>query len=187
MRPDDELGEIRAAAAGNRLAQSALVTRHMPRLYALSHRMLGDAQLAEDVVQETFLRAWKVLGRWESKARLSTWLHRVALNLCYDHLRKRRESLPGELPERADTGPQPDEALARSQRMAALDTAIASLPERQRAALTLCALDGHSNIEAAAIMQISVEALESLLARARRTLKTRMNMEDHGGAGGPHR
>lgn len=185
MKQDDELGEIHAAAAGNRLAQSALVTRHMPGVYALSYRMLRDAALAEDIVQETFLRAWKVLGQWRPDARLSTWLHRVALNLCYDHLRKKRESLPGELPERVDQGPQPDEALAQSQRMAALESAIAGLPERQRAALTLCAIDGHTNIEAAEIMETSVDALESLLARARRTLKTRLRPEESGGAGGP--
>ena len=185
MRHDDELGEIHAAAAGNRLAQSALVTRHMPGVYALSYRMLRDAALAEDIVQETFLRAWKVLAQWTPDARLSTWLHRVALNLCYDHLRKKRESLPGELPEQIDHDPQPDEVLAQAQRMAALEAAIASLPERQCAALTLCAIEGHTNIEAAEIMDISVDALESLLARARRTLKTRLRPDEQREAGGP--
>ena len=105
--------------------------------------MLGDASEAEDVTQETFLRAWKALPGWEPRAKFSTWLHRVALNLCYDRLRKRREVTMEILPERTDPA----------------------------AALTLCALQGHTQSEAADIMDVSVEALESLLARARRTLR----------------
>lgn len=183
MSDDHDLADIRAAAAGNRLAQSALVTRHMPRVYGLAMRMIQDGALAEDITQETFLRAWKALPDWQPRARLSTWLHRVALNLCYDHLRKRRESLPGDLPEPADPEPQPDARLARRQRLGALEAAIAALPERQRAALTLCALNGHSQGEAAEILQVSVEALESLLARARRRLRQVLSEDEAFGGG----
>lgn len=136
--------------------------------------MLGDRTEAEDVTQETFLRAWKTLPDWEPRAKLSTWLHRVALNLCYDRLRKKRESYPGELPDLADTAPTPANALDQSQRVSAIERAIAELPERQAAALTLCALQDHSQAEAAEIMDTSIEALESLLARARRTLKAKL-------------
>lgn len=136
--------------------------------------MLGDRAEAEDVTQEVFLRAWKALPGWEPRAKFSTWLHRVALNLCYDRLRKKREALPGELPEQADTGLGPAEAYDQAQRVGAIETAIRRLPERQGAALTLCALQGHSQAEAAEILEISVEALESLLARARRTLRAEL-------------
>ncbi|MEL6567746.1 MAG: RNA polymerase sigma factor [Pseudomonadota bacterium] len=168
---DSDLADIRAAASGNRLAQSALVTRHMPRVYALAMRMLGDAALAEDITQEAFLRAWKQLPKWEPRAKFSTWLHRVTLNLCRDHFRKRREQTMDELPERTDPDLRPDERLDQTQRATSLMNAIDSLPERQRAALVLCSLEGRSNIDAAAIMDVSIEALESLLARARRKLK----------------
>ena len=123
------------------------------------------------LTQETFLRAWKALPGREPRAKFSTWLHRVALNLCYDILRKRRESLPGELPEMTDPELTPPERLLQTERVKAIETAIAALPERQAAALTLCALQGHSQLEAAEIMETSEEALESLLARARRSLR----------------
>lgn len=140
-------------------------------MLSLATRMLGDVAEAEDVTQETFLRAWKALPGWEPRAKFSTWLHRVALNLCYDRLRKRRELTMDELPERSDPGLTPAEALEQKQSVRAVEAAIGALPERQAAALTLCALQGHSQAEAAEIMDVSVEALESLLARARRGLR----------------
>ena len=86
----------------------------------------------------------------------------------------RKEALPGELPDQADTRLAPHEALDQAQRVSAIEGAITALPERQSAALTLCALQGHSQAEAAEILEISVEALESLLARARRTLRAQL-------------
>ncbi|KCZ93791.1 RNA polymerase sigma factor [Hyphomonas johnsonii] len=167
-----DLDQIARAAAGDRQAASALVNRYSPGVLALASRMLSDRTEAEDVTQETFIRAWKALPDWEPRAKFSTWLHRVALNLCYDRLRKRRETLMDELPERTDPALMPHEALDQAERVRAVEAAIAALPERQAAALTLCALQDHSQAEAADIMEISVEALESLLARARRTLRT---------------
>lgn len=152
----------------------ALVNRYSPGVLSLATRMLGDSAEAEDVTQETFIRAWKALPTWEPRAKFSTWLHRVALNLCYDRLRKRREVLPEALPDRADPALGPQDALDQTQRVKAVEAAIARLPERQSAALTLCALQGHSQTEAAEIMEVSVEALESLLARARRTLRAEL-------------
>lgn len=166
-----DLDQITRAAAGDPSAVSWLVDRYSPGVLGLATRMLGDRMEAEDVTQETFLRAWKALPTWEPRARFSTWLHRVALNLCYDVLRKRRESLPGELPEMTDPELTPPERLLQTERVKAIETAIANLPERQAAALTLCALQGHSQVEAAEIMETSEEALESLLARARRSLR----------------
>jgi RNA polymerase sigma-70 factor, ECF subfamily len=169
-----DLDQITRAAAGDAAAVSALVHRYSPSVLTLATRMLADRGEAEDVTQETFLRAWKALPDWEPRAQFSTWLHRVALNLCYDRLRKRREALPGELPDQTDTGLAPHDALDQTQRVRAIETAIGRLPERQGAALTLCALQGHSQTEAAEIMDISVEALESLLSRARRTLRAEL-------------
>jgi RNA polymerase sigma-70 factor (ECF subfamily) len=169
-----DLDQIERAAAGDPAAVRFLVNRYSAGVLGLATRMLGDRSEAEDVTQETFLRAWKALPSWEPRAKLSTWLHRVALNLCYDRLRKRKESLPGELPDQADTRLTPHDALDQAQRVTAIEGAIAALPDRQGAALTLCALQGHSQAEAAEILEISVEALESLLARARRTLRAQL-------------
>ena len=166
-----ETERIARAAAGDQGAISALVNLHMPRVHALAFRMLRQTEAAEDVTQETFIKAWKALPEWQPKARFSTWLHRVALNLCYDRLRKSSETFLAEPPDQVDTALRPDQALDQRQKVKAIEDAIFALPERQKAALTLCAIEGHSNIEAAEIMDVSVDALESLLSRARRTLK----------------
>ena len=178
-----ELDQITRAAGGDRAAQTALVNRNMPIIYRVAYRMLQDEAEAEDVTQETFLRAWKVLPDWQPKAKFSTWACTVALNLCRDRLRKKKPVLMDELPERVDTALRPEEALASQQAQAGLAKKIAQLPDRQREALTLCALEGMTNIEAAEAMGVGVRALESLLARARRALRASLQAERVGETG----
>ena len=138
----------------------------------LARRMLNDAMEAEDVTQELFLRAWKQAPSWQpGAARFDTWLHRVAVNLCYDRLRRRRETAMAEPPEQVDLGPAPDRGLQARDTGRRVETALAALPERQREAVVLCHYQELSNIEAAALMGVSIEALESLLSRARRGLR----------------
>lgn len=177
MSSISELDQIIRAASGDRAAQAALVNRNMPIIYRTAYRMLQDRAEAEDVTQETFLRAWKVLPDWQPKAKFSTWACTVALNLCRDRLRKKKPVLMDQLPERIDTAQRPEDALASRQAQAGITEKIAGLPDRQREALTLCALEGLTNIEAAAAMDVSVRALESLLARARRTLRADLSAE----------
>jgi len=153
------------------MAQSALVNRHMPVVWRVAFRMLGDRQEAEDVTQETFLRAWKMLPGWEDRAKFSTWACTVAINLCRDRLKKKRPVLMDELPEQADLALRPDQALTQKQASERITALVDALPVRQREALVLCAFEGMGNIEAADSMGVSVEALESLLARARRKLR----------------
>jgi RNA polymerase sigma-70 factor (ECF subfamily) len=127
---------------------------------------------AEDVAQETFLRAWKQAPMWkEGSARFDTWLHRVALNLCYDRLRRRREQPTAEPPEQTDPGAAPDRGLLAADVGRRVAAALEALPERQREAVVLCHYQELGNIEAAGVMEVSVEALESLLARGRRSLR----------------
>jgi RNA polymerase sigma-70 factor (ECF subfamily) len=134
--------------------------------------MLGDAAEAEDVAQEAFLRAWKQAPKWrEGVARFDTWLHRVALNLCYDRLRRRRELPTADPPEQADPGFAPDRGLLAADVSRRVGEALQGLPERQREAIVLCHYQELGNIQAAEIMGVSVEALESLLARGRRSLR----------------
>ena len=175
MSSEDEIEGIKRAATSDQRAMQALVSQYSPAIYALAFRMLGYPEDAEDVTQETFLRAWKALPHWKAKANFSTWLHKIALNLCYDRLRKRREHLYANPPDIPDTSLlQPETIVLGNDVQIAIETALASLPPRQRAAIVLTALQGHSQKEAATIMKLSVSALESLLARARRGLKAKL-------------
>lgn len=169
--PDAEL--VRNAGAGDAQAASALVRKHLPRMIALARRMLNDAAEAEDVGQEVFLRVWREAPRWKpGGAKFETWMHRVALNQCYDRLRRRREKTdPDAGANVPDAAPLASDLWLAQQRAATVGAALAQLPERQRSAIELVHFQELTNIAAAETLEISVEALESLLARGRRALK----------------
>ena len=163
---------MRRVGQGDPAAIQALVARKLPRMLSLAQRMLGDPVEAEDVAQEAMMKAWKQAPRWTpGKAKFDTWLHRVALNLCYDRMRKRREVLVEAPPDRPDPGPAPDRGLLTAELGARVEAALKALPERQREAIVLCHYQELGNIEAAGLMGVSVEALESLLGRGRRALR----------------
>jgi RNA polymerase sigma-70 factor (ECF subfamily) len=169
---DPDEGLLVRVADGDPAAVRALVARKLPRLLGLAQRMLGDPAEAEDVAQEAFLRVWRQAPKWRpGQARFDTWLHRVALNLCYDRLRRRREITTEDPPEVVDPGPAPDRGLEAQDTGRRVGEALARLPDRQREAVVLCHYQEFGNIEAASIMGVTVEALESLLSRGRRALR----------------
>lgn len=189
-RPVDcDAALVLAVAGGDMTAAGELIARHSDRIFAIGFRMLGDQSLAEDLTQEVFFKVWENAGKWQpGRALFSTWLHRVTINLCYDHLRRRREvrleDLPGSLQDRPDPGPGADEILAEKAMSTRVTAAILSLPERQRAAITLCHIEGFTNIETADILETTVEAVESLLTRGRRKLRELLQDEQHELSGG---
>ncbi|RUZ80754.1 RNA polymerase sigma factor [Mesorhizobium sp. M7A.F.Ca.US.006.01.1.1] len=166
--PDEEL--VRRVGAGEPAAVQTLVARKLPRILALAVRMLGDAAEAEDVAQETFVRIWRHAASWRrGNARFDSWIHRVTLNLCYDRLRRRREWVTGDLPEMVDPAALPD--APRQEDALRVERALQAIAPRQREAIVLVYYQEMSNIEAAATLRVSVDALESLLARGRRSLQ----------------
>jgi RNA polymerase sigma-70 factor (ECF subfamily) len=170
---DPDAEDVARAGRGDRDAAARLIGRHAPKLLSVARRMLGSE--AEDAVQEVFLRLWTHAARWQpGKAKFETWLYRVMLNQCYDRLRRRPTQPLEAASEVADDAAPADARLDEGVQAGEIARALAGLPERQRAAILLCHFQERGNIEAAEIMGISVEALESLLARGRRSLRTRL-------------
>jgi len=158
-------------AAGDPSAARLLVDRLAPRVLRLAQRLLQDAAEAEDVTQEALLRLWKIAPLWQDGgAQPSTWLHRVAVNLATDRLRRRRGVALDSIAEPDDPSPGAVEGMIENDRRRALDEALALLPERQRVAVVLRHLEGLTNPEIGAAMGIGVEAVESLTARGKRRL-----------------
>lgn len=162
------------AATQDAAAFAALVDRHFHVVHRVVWRMMNGHADAEDVAQEAFLRLWRNPSQVREAGALRGWLIRVASNLVMDRFRaKPMQDINAGL-EVADTRSSAEETLDRGRAVAAIDAAVAQLPERQKLALTLVHFEQMTNIAAAAIMEVSVEALESLLARARRSLKERL-------------
>jgi len=156
---------------GDIQAARALTLRLTPRLLGFAARMLGDRAEAEDIAQEAMIRLWRQAPDWrQGEAKVSTWLYRVAANLCADRLRKGRGVALDSLPEPADDRPGAEAALQNQARAAALQAALLALPERQRQAVVLRHIEGLGNPQIAEVMEIGVEAVESLTARGKRAL-----------------
>jgi RNA polymerase sigma-70 factor, ECF subfamily len=194
----DELDDALMARAGrgDKSAFAVLVRRHLARATAIAQRILGNRSDAEEVVQEAFLRCWQKAPDWQpaespgsaakagERAQFATWLYRVLTNLCLD---RRRRPQPVELEAAGEIADTRDDGFAQTERGEIgkrVAEAMAKLPDRQRAALALCYYEDLGNIEAAAALDISIGALESLLVRGRRALRDSLgDLAIDGGAG----
>jgi RNA polymerase sigma-70 factor (ECF subfamily) len=178
--PDrDDATLLSLIAAGDQSAWKELVERHLGFVVAMAWRVIGNRQEAEDVAQETFIRLIKKAPNWETgTASLRAWLARVAINLAIDRKRAGR-TVPLET-ESANEPSQPPPAIERRLDIErSVRTAMHQLPERQAAALALVHYEQFSGVEAADFLNISVEALESLLARGRRSLRAALSGKVH--------
>ena len=173
-KDDHEL--LALVQGGSHPAFAELVQRHTERFYRLAFRYLQNKQAAEDVVQDAFLKLWEDPKKWQAdkNSKFTTWFYRVVVNLCLDwQKRKRPLALNEEMPL-IDNRESADQAMIHRQEQRVLEKEIAALPERQRTALNLCFDEGLSNQDAADAMGVNLKALQSLIMRAKTTLKERM-------------
>lgn len=161
-------------ANGDPDAARLLAQRLVPRVLGYATRILGDRAEAEDIAQEVMLRLWRAAPDWRTgEAQVSTWVYRVAANLCTDRLRavkrKGAQALDA-VAEPEDGAPSVVSNLIAVDRRAALQAALARLPDRQREAVVLRHIEGLTNPQIADVMQIGIEAVESLISRGKRAL-----------------
>lgn len=171
---DPDAGLMLRVADGDAGAYRALVDRHADRLLAFSERLVGDRSTAEDVVQDAFLAVWRTAARWQPRAKVATWLFQIARNAALDRLRRRKPSVETDAVTLIDPAARADRRVDDRQTAELVRAALDALPERQRAAIVLVHYEDLSGVEASEALGISVEALESLLARGRRALRTRL-------------
>jgi RNA polymerase sigma-70 factor (ECF subfamily) len=183
MADNDDLTLIRAYLAGDAAAFDALFGRYHQRIRAICTRYVGDGPVAEDLVQDTFYNVLRSLDRIDDAFNFSAWIHRIAVNLCHDELRRRTRAQQhvaggGDAVEEAvlrlidrDRHGHPEAALEIAQLRQLVWEVAKRLPERQRMVLTLRELQGLSYAAIARVMGISESAVETLLHRARKRFK----------------
>lgn len=172
-------------AAGDQATFALVMRNETPRLVRHSLSLLGNLAEAEEVAQDAFLRLWNVAPDWEPRAQIATWLHQVTYRLSIDVLRRRRPSVDIEdlEPILADDSASPERNALDNERDQLLARAMDQLPPRQKSAIVLAHLQGLSQSEASIVLNVTEDAYESLLARARRKLKDLV--QDMLGGGSP--
>ena len=161
---------------GDKSAFTGLVNRHANRFYRIAFRFLNNRDNSEDVVQDAFLKLWNNTGIWKSDfdAKFTTWFSRIVINLCLDLKKKNKSSIELDDMEIAGGDESPDETVMKRQNTEILNKCFEELPDRQQTAINLCFYEGFSNREAAEIMEINIKALESLLVRAKSSLRNKL-------------
>lgn len=167
-----------AVRKGDASAFEVLMGRHIDALYRYALRLSFSPVRAEDLVQDTWLAVWEKAPSFKpAKAQFRTWVFRILYNRFVDSLRRtRHETLVPEVPEKPDANLAQN--YADEEQRAWLYSKVSTLPEQQRAALLLELAQGFGNKDIAEIMGLSVRAVESLLARARKSLKDAYEKEN---------
>ncbi len=178
--PDEDVRLMLAFREGETAAFDELFRRWSGPLLRYLERMVRDLSTAEELVQEAFLRVYRARDRYRPDARFSTWLYRIATNLALNELRRpRRKSIHhstegDDAPELRVEGPGSDDLVDARRMAAAVYQALGRLPEKQRAALCLAAVEGLSYAEVAEALDVTEKAVKSLVHRARSTLASRL-------------
>jgi RNA polymerase sigma-70 factor (ECF subfamily) len=172
---DDEF-LIRLIQEGRHDAFAEIVNRHSKRFYNIAYRFIFNKDDAEDIVQEAFIKLWEKRLNWNpnKEAKFTTWFYKVVLNLCIDHNRKKKPEPLSEQMPLVDKQQGHEALIQEKQKQVMLERFIQELPERQQMALNLCFYEGISNQEAAEMIGVNLKALQSLIMRAKMTLKEKV-------------
>jgi len=198
MSVSDEI-LVKKSQKGDYLSFEELVKRYEKKIYSLAYRIMGNKEDASDVLQETFLQAFKKLSGFKGKAKFSTWLYRIAVNICLMRKRKQKkmetvsldvpiltkkeDEIKRELGD--DWSESPLATLENKEVKKTLSEAIGLLPEEYRTVFLLRGLNGLSNEEVAKVLKISLPAVKSRLHRARLFLRDKLSQYFQGyGSGG---
>ena len=165
------------AQGGDRNAFSELVSNHAQGVLNVIFRMCGNAQVAEDAAQETFIRAWSHLGSFRVDSSLRNWLYRIAFNAGLDMLRKEKRILPNDINEMNLNDGQPglESVVSQQERTSLVQKAILSLPDASRAVLVLREYEGMSYQEISSTLDIPLGTVMSRLSYARNLLKAKLS------------
>jgi RNA polymerase sigma-70 factor (ECF subfamily) len=176
MHQDNDTQLMLKVAGGEVAHFRGLFERHYPRAVSIAYRSLGDMDMAEDTAMEAFARIYESRQTYSPKAKFSTFLFRVIVNLCLNASRRKRAVTIDELDESRVESPDSDPAVIvqRSAVGEAVHEAVLSLPGSQRVALVLTRYENMSYSEAAEAMGVSVKALESRLHRAKANLRKKL-------------
>lgn len=172
MANDSDIELMRQLAQGSEAALRQIIDRHREPLYRLAYGLLGDRAVAEDVVQETFIRLWRKCRRYDPRYSLSTWLYRIACNRCHDELRRRRrhrEVVVQSFDTMVDVN-----ALEAEEVLALLHRVTAQLPPKQRLVYQLREVEGHSAEEAAIATGLTSDQLKANLYAARNAVREKL-------------
>ena len=173
---------IQQAKLGNKQAFETLVQTHAQQVYTLALRTLKNEQEAEDIAQETFVRAWRSLPRFRGASKFSTWLYRITTNLCYNRLPKLRQELnaldPDQQEEISDSRPTAEQALLTTERNERLQTALENLPDSYRLLITLRHIQGLSYDEIASVTKQPLGTVKTGIFRARRLMRLALEKEE---------
>ncbi len=177
----DEKGLIKQAKDGDVSAFNTLVLHYQNPVYSVAYRILGDPASASDATQDTFISAYKAIGRFRG-GNFKSWLMRIVTNACYDELRRRKRRRQSSLDEIADDNesssllisndsPAPEQQQGRSELVSAIERCLDTLPDSQRIAAVMRDVEGYDYNEIAQIMSVSLGTVKSRLSRARAKLR----------------
>jgi RNA polymerase sigma-70 factor (ECF subfamily) len=169
--PGNEAELLTRVVSGDRKAFDLVMRNHEARVFSVCLRILGDREQALDATQDTFLTVFRKAGQFEGRSAVGTWIYRIAVNTCYDQLRRESRRPTESLPDHIDpSDPGAEEAIDSAALRPEIEAALALLPPDFRNAVVLSDLEGLSLPETAEILEVPIGTVKSRLFRARRLL-----------------